>query len=143
MASPNKITHKGVIKSIKADVAKIEMQASSACGVCKAAAFCGTSDSSSKNVEAKILPSQSFSIGEEVFVSITQTMGTKAIILGYGLPFVVIIIGIFPLVALGLSEGLAALIAILLLAAYYFVLYLCRNKIKKEFHFSIEKKLNN
>lgn len=139
MASSSEISHKGTVTKIEGDVAFVEIQVSSACGSCKASALCGTSDTESRKVEAKINPNQNIEIGDEVKVTITRVMGSKAIILGYGLPFVVVVIGIFVLVGIGVNEGIAALCAIVLLVGYYFVLYLLRDKIKKEFNFRIEK----
>lgn len=139
MARVSEISHKGTVTKIEDGVAFVEIQVSSACGSCKASALCGTSDSGSRNVEAKINPDQKIEIGDDVNVTITRVMGSKAIILGYGLPFVVVVIGIFALVGIGVNEGIAAICAIVLLAGYYFVLYMLRDKIKKEFNFKIEK----
>ncbi len=139
MDSASNIAHNGIVKSINGNVAIVEIQVSSACGSCKAASLCGTSESGNRKIEAKFSPEQNLNVGDEVKVTITRIMGTKAVLLGYGLPFVVIVIGIFVLISLGVSEGIAALCALVLLAGYYFVLYLFREKIKKEFNFSIER----
>ncbi|MBQ5572260.1 MAG: SoxR reducing system RseC family protein, partial [Bacteroidales bacterium] len=78
----------------------------------------------------------------EVNVKMTQTMGTKAVLIGYALPFVVVMIGLFVLIGVGVNEGIAALVSLVLPTAYYVVLYLLRDKIKKVFNFRIEKSLS-
>ena len=82
---------------------------------------------------------QEISVGDEVNVKMTQTMGTKAVLIGYALPFVVVMIGLFVLIGVGVNEGIAALVSLVLLTAYYVVLYLLRDRIKKVFNFRIEK----
>ena len=69
----------------------------------------------------------------------TQVMGTKAIVIGYVIPSVVVLAGLFVLIGVGINEGIAALASLVLLTAYYFVLYLLRDKLKKEFNFKIER----
>lgn len=138
MSHSSEIAHKGMVKEIRDNVVFVEIQVSSACGACKAAAFCGTSEGG-RLVEAKIPHGMHLEIGEEVSVKITESMGTKALLLGYGLPFVVVVLAIFVLIALGVGEGISALVSLVALAIYYFVMYLCRDRIKKEFNFIIEK----
>ena len=55
------------------------------------------------------------------------------------LPFVVVMIGLFVLIGIGINEGIAALVSLVMLTIYYVVLYLLRDKIKKGFNFKIEK----
>jgi hypothetical protein len=43
------------------------------------------------------------------------------------------------LIGIGVNEGIAALVSLVLLTAYYVVLYLLRDRIKKVFNFRIEK----
>jgi len=64
------------------------------------------------------------------------------VLIGYALPFVVVMIGLFVLIGVGVNEGIAALVSLVLLSAYYVVLYLLRDRIKKVFNFRIEKSLS-
>ena len=139
MPESAEISHKGTVKSIAGSTAIVEIMVSSACATCKATSFCGSSESGSRSIEAHIGPDQNVSVGDEVRVLMTQTMGTKAIIIGYVIPSVVVLAGLFVLIGVGMNEGIAALISLGLLTIYYVVLYLLRNKLKKEFNFKIEK----
>ena len=53
-----------------------------------------------------------------------------------------VMIGLFGRVGVGVNEGIAALVSLVLLTAYYVVLYLLRDRIKKVFNFRIEKSLS-
>ena len=142
MSESAEISHKGTVKSIAGSTAIVEIMVSSACATCKATSFCGSSESGSRVVEAQLMQGQEISVGDEVNVKMTQTMGTKAVLIGYALPFVVVMIGLFVLIGVGVNEGIAALVSLVLLTAYYVVLYLLRDKIKKVFNFRIEKSLS-
>ena len=139
MSASSEISHTGIVKSIEGNVATVEIQVSSACATCKATSFCGSSESGSRSIEAHIAPDQNVSVGDEVRVLMTQVMGTKAIVIGYVIPSVVVLAGLFVLIGVGINEGIAALASLVLLTAYYFVLYLLRDKLKKEFNFKIER----
>ena len=139
MSASSEISHTGTVKSIEGNVATVEIQVSSACATCKATSFCGSSESGSRSIEAHIAPEQNVSVGDEVRVLMTQVMGTKAIVIGYVIPSVVVLAGLFVLIGVGINEGIAALASLVLLTAYYFVLYLLRDKLKKEFNFKIER----
>lgn len=139
MPESAEISHKGTVKSIAGSTATVEIQVSSACATCKATSFCGSSESGSRSIEAHIGPEQNVSVGDEVRVLMTQVMGTKAIVIGYVIPSVVVLAGLFVLIGVGINEGIAALASLVLLTAYYFVLYLLRDKLKKEFNFRIER----
>ena len=139
MPESAEISHKGTVKSIAGSIAIVEIMVSSACATCKATSFCGSSESGSRSIEAHIGPEQNVSVGDEVRVLMTQVMGTKAIVIGYVIPSVVVLAGLFVLIGVGINEGIAALASLVLLTAYYFVLYLLRDKLKKEFNFKIER----
>ena len=139
MSASSEISHTGTVKSIEGNVATVEILVSSACATCKATSFCGSSESGSRSIEAHIGPDQNVSVGDEVRVLMTQVMGTKAIVIGYVIPSVVVLAGLFVLIGVGINEGIAALASLVLLSAYYFVLYLLRDKLKKEFNFKIER----
>ncbi|MBO7481896.1 MAG: SoxR reducing system RseC family protein [Bacteroidales bacterium] len=139
MSASSEISHTGTVKSIEGNVATIEIQVSSACATCKATSFCGSSESGSRTIEAHIGSDQNVSVGDDVRVLMTQVMGTKAIVIGYVIPSVVVLVGLFVLIGVGVNEGIAALVSLVLLTAYYVVLYLLRDRIKKVFNFRIEK----
>ena len=76
--------------------------------------------------------------GDQVMVRMEESLGRKAVLLGYVLPLVVLLVSIIVFISLLKHEGLAALLSILMLVPYYSTLFLFRKKIHKEFRFRIQ-----
>ena len=137
MAAGSVIRHKGIVSESDGKQVRVNIIAHSACSSCKAKTACGMSESQEKIVE--VSDSRHFAVGEEVMVNMDQALGTRAVLLGYFFPFLVLFISLVVMIQVTGREGLSALIAISLLAPYYLVLYLFRDRLKKRFSFRIEK----
>lgn len=61
--------------------------------------------------------------GEEVNVSISEGMGIKAALIAYAYPFLLVFVLLIALLQSGISELVAGLSGLGVLAAYYVVLY--------------------
>ena len=82
--------------------------------------------------------SAKYRTGQEVTVCASKDVAEKALLLGFGWPFL-ILVGVLVIALYVLNdEGLAALCALLALVPYYLVLYLCRDRIGQKLTFSIE-----
>ena len=79
-----------------------------------------------------------FQLMQRVNVSMKVSQGNKAAILGYLLPFALMMAVLFTLIGCGLGEGLSALCSIAALIPYYIILYLRRDNLKKQFDYEIE-----
>lgn len=79
-----------------------------------------------------------FQLFQKVVVKMTVNQGNKAAVLAYLVPFIVLVVVLFAMLGIGLSEGLSALISITALIPYYIILYLCRDKLKRRFEYTIE-----
>jgi sigma-E factor negative regulatory protein RseC len=91
-----------------------------------------------KMVDVKNNQEGRFSVGDNVNVVMKRSLGTKALLLGYIIPFLIIFISLIILVSIMNHEGLAGLISLSLVGPYYLFLYLKRDKIKRTFEFSIQ-----
>lgn len=80
-----------------------------------------------------------YSDGDSVLLEMKKSMGQGAVVLAYLIPFILFITTLI-ISSSYLSEGYAGLLAILVLAPYYLVLYLSRNLISQRFYFSIKPK---
>jgi hypothetical protein len=80
-----------------------------------------------------------FHTGDSVGITITQSMGNKAIALGYFIPFLLVLLTLIVLTLLRLKEWLAGLLAISTLIPYYIILYLSRSILRKTFTFTLKK----
>ncbi len=138
MSENKNIEHIGVISDIDNNVIKVDINVQSACASCHASAFCGV-DSAGRTIEITKHNNDIYSVGDKVKVLIKESMGFKALFLGYVFPFIVMVVVLIIFISLDFSEGFSGLISILSLIPYYSVLYLFRKRIKKEFNFEIRK----
>lgn len=137
-----RIEHEGKVMSVDKDYIAVEILNKSACAACHAKGVCGASDQSIKVVEvAQDIQTltEDYQVGETVNIVMAPSMGTQAIWLAYVVPLMVLMasVGVFSLC--GAGELLMGLGSLGILALYYLIVFLCRNKISKIFTFSIEK----
>ena len=132
------ITHEGIITKINDDELEIKILAKSACAACHAQSACSMSDMKEKRLTVPRPKNQDFQLMQKVNVRMKVSQGNKAAILGYLLPFILLMAVLFSLIGCGLGEGLSALCSIAALIPYYAILHLRRDKLKKQFEYEIE-----
>jgi sigma-E factor negative regulatory protein RseC len=88
-------------------------------------------------VEVDVPHEDTFHDGDPVTVRMQQSLGNRAVMLGYVIPLVILVASIITLVLIFDNEGLAALVSLFMLAPYYLILYLLRKKLKQQFSFSL------
>ena len=74
---------------------------------------------------------QGYEVGQHVVVSVSASMGYKAVLLGFGLPFLLLVAVIILVNNLTANEPLSALLGLGALVPYYLLLYLNRDRIGK------------
>jgi sigma-E factor negative regulatory protein RseC len=139
MASSGTVEHLGVISAISRNLIRVNIVQESACGHCKAKGSCSISEFSEKTIDITSPQTNSYRVGEEIRVVLEQSLGIKALGLGYLLPFLVLLIILVTLISFGINEGLAGILSIASLGPYYLGLWLYRDNLKKEFSFKIKK----
>ena len=132
------IIHPGIIESVTGDKVSVRILSQSACSSCHAKGACSVADIEEKVIDAEFNPSGNWKPGDEVMVKMEESLGRKAVLMGYVLPLVVLVVSIVVFLSLLNHEGLAALLSILMLVPYYFILFLFRKRLQKEFRFRIE-----
>ena len=132
------IIHPGIIESINGEKVSVRILSKSACSSCHAKSVCTIADVEEKIIEAENDPGSAWKTGDEVMVRMEESLGRKAVFMGYVLPLVVLLVSIVVFLSLLNHEGLAALLSILMLIPYYLVLYLFRKRLQKEFRFRIQ-----
>lgn len=136
--SEETVSHEGVITKIDGDTLEIKIIAQSACAACHAKSACTMSDQAEKVLTVPKPEDQEFQLFQKVKVVMAVGQGNKAAILAYLVPIILLLAALFICLGIGLSEGLAALIGIVVLIPYYFILYLRRDQLKKKFDYRIE-----
>ena len=134
----NKISHSGIVENVTEGCVKVRIVQSSACAACKVASHCNAADSKVKIVDVFCGDTSDFSVGQNVIVSASKDVANKALLLGFGIPFLLLICVLLITLRLTNEEGFAALVAVGSLVPYYFMIWLMRDKIQQRISFQIE-----
>ena len=133
-----KISHSGIIESIAEGCVKVRILQTSACAACKVAGHCNASESKEKIVDVFCSDVSSYQVGESVVVCASRDVANRALLLGFGVPFLVLVgVLILTLYIMG-NEGVAAMAGLMALVPYYIVLYAFRSHIQRRLAFYIE-----
>lgn len=132
------IEHPGIVDRVEGRQAFVRILPQSACGSCHSKSYCNMAEISEKIVEVGLRENELLAPGQQVTVALERSLGFRALMLGYIIPFLILFIGLFVLVSLTGNEGLSALISIALMAPYYALLYFFRDKIRSRFRFRIK-----
>lgn len=134
----NEITHQGVVESMTNSSLSVRIIQSSACAACSVRGHCSSADSKEKIIDVDGT-GLSCKVGDEVVVVGRTSMGLKAVCLAFVVPFLVLFISlIICLIVTGGNELLSGVLSLVLLIPYYTVLWLNKNKIKKNFSFTVK-----
>ena len=133
----NKIKHSGIVEEIADGCMRVRIVQTSACAACKVAAHCAASEKKEKIVDVYDFPS-ACKTGDTVTVVASSRVGMNAVLMGFGVPFLIMILALYIASRFTSDEPLMALVSIACLVPYYLLLYMVRDKIKEKFAFSVE-----
>jgi sigma-E factor negative regulatory protein RseC len=133
------LKHHGYVQKIEKERYFISISAQSACSSCHSRGSCSVGGTQEKTIEVPRQAGQEFLEGDVVEVLMKKSMGPIAVVWGYIIPFLLLIFALIIFINLLNSEGLAGILAIGILAVYYLILYVFKNKFQKAFQFSIRK----
>ena len=134
----NKISHSGVIESVMDGCVKVRIVQTSACAACKVAGHCNAAESKVKIVDVLCNNAIDYSVGQDVTVWASRDVANRALLLGFGVPFLLLVGVLMIVLKMGADEGIAALIALGSLIPYYFLLWFLRDMIQQRISFHIE-----
>ncbi len=134
----NDIEHLGRIEGMNGNKVLVNFISQSACTSCQAKGVCSVSEVQEKSIETD-KPGFEFQIGDQVKIILQQSMGFKALFLAYIFPLILVLISLFVLSAVLKNEGLAGILSLCGIAAYYAALFINREKIDKQFSFILRK----
>ncbi len=132
------VNHEGVVKGVNDKYVEVTVLAKAACLSCQLNGVCSVSDVEEKVIEVSKFPTKEYKLGQKVEVEMKESLGVKALLLGYVYPFLVVLTVLIVVYALTNKQGLAGLLSIGSLVPYYLILYLLKNKFRKIFTFSIK-----
>lgn len=131
-------THFGLIRSISKNGIEVGVEAPIACSSCEVSSSCGLSDKEEKIIHVKNVEQDHF-VGEKVSLVYKEELSTKALLLVYILPILVIVIVLFIASKLTSNELIIGVSALLSLIPYFLLFKLFSKKIDRIFSFSIAK----
>lgn len=139
MKSIDRIEHEGVIIGIDSDFISVEILSQSACSSCNAKSMCSMSEVKAKIIQVENRGFNLYEKGERVNVLLKRSLGFRALWISYLIPLIIVLILLVVLPTVSVDELTMGLSVLAIIALYYFVVYLLRDKIKKDFIFTIEK----
>lgn len=131
------IRHDGIVDLIDGQTVIVRITQSAACGGCQARNICRAAESKDKLVEVRCQDTESIRIGQAVMVAAAESLGIKAVVFCFGLPLLLLLAALVAATVATGSEKIAVLAALGVLVPYYIVLFLLRDRIKKDFQFRI------
>lgn len=131
------IKHEGIVDAVDGQTVIVRITQSSACGGCQARNICRAAESKDKLVEVQTADAGSFVAGQAVTVAGAESLGIKAVAFAFGLPLVLLMSALVAAISFSGSETVGAIAALGILVPYYIVLFLLRDRIKKDFQFRI------
>ena len=132
------IKHQGIVREVDEKQIYVSIITQSACASCQVKGVCNVTEISEEIVEITKYPGMDYKVGDKVNVAMQKSLGTRAVFLGYILPFLILLFTLILTFSLTGKEGLSGLIALGILIPYYWVLYSIRHQLKKTFTFRIE-----
>ncbi len=131
------ITHKGKVLRVPGNgTAEVEILVSGACSGCHAKSACSAGNTEMKVITVKSNPS--VRPGDSVTVEMRLSQGFRALVIGYMIPFLVLIVAFAAATAAGAGELFSALLSFAAVGVYYLVVWLMRASIGEKFEFKIK-----
>jgi sigma-E factor negative regulatory protein RseC len=127
------VEHPGVVIEVADDHVKVKILQVSACAACHAKGACSMADMEEKVVDVEHYHGSPLEVGSPVTLTMMRSSGNRAILLGYLMPFAVLIAVMIVTSFFVNHEGLLALISISALIPYYLILFQFRDRLKKGF----------
>ena len=131
----NVISHTGIIDRIDEGMARVRIVQHSACSSCKVASYCSSAESKEKIINVRCTDGNRYHVGENVTVMAAQAVGTKAVVIAFVIPLVLILTVIAVVLYFTGKEATAALSGLAALIPYYAVLYMLKSQLERQLTF--------
>lgn len=139
--SERNVKHNGIVEEVGERYVKVRIVQTSACASCKIASHCITSEMKVKTVDVyDVNDAAKYTKGQDVVVCASMDVARQALLFGFGIPLILLVVVVALTLFITDNEGLAALAGLVSLIPYYIILYVCRGKLQKKLRFWIESK---
>ena len=130
------IKHDGVVTRVEDTYIIVCIENQSACSACHAKGACGLSEVVQKEITTE-RPAFPVAVGDSVCVMATMQHSLLSVLFAYIFPSILIIGLLATLIGTGINEISSALISLLIIAVYFFALYLLRGKFAQKIKFHV------
>lgn len=130
------INHEGIVQKTGENSVIVSISATSACSGCHAEGSCTLSGKEEKIIE--VTGSYDVKQGDSVTILMKQSMGYAALVFGYILPLVSVLVTLIGLISMKVSELAAGLCSFAILIPYYAILFFFRKRINEKFTFTLK-----
>ena len=141
MSKVTDILHEGIVTRADGNSVSVLLSPEVACQGCKAGGSCSMAGERTKILV--VTGVSGFNAGEKVTVSMKESQGYSALLLGYVYPLVILLATLFLCISLSVSELISGLISIAILGLYYLLLFALRTFLSKKFSFKILTRLTH
>jgi positive regulator of sigma E activity len=136
MSKDGIIEHEGIVKVSDGNSVTVLLTPIIACKGCHSEHSCGMSG----NTEKEVTIQGNFNVrtGDQVVVTMKQSLGYSALAIGYLLPLLLVFVSLVVLLTFSVNELIAGLISVGVLIPYYSGLFLYRKYIDRGFSFNLK-----
>lgn len=135
----NNIQHKGIVDTVSDRIVKVRVTQMSACSSCLLSGRCHSSDGRDRIIEVPADHPDEYHVGDGVMVSADARVGHLAVLLGFGLPLVLLVCAVLLGRLVTGNDVIAALGGLTVLIPYFILLHLLRKKVQCLFSFRLRK----
>ncbi len=136
-ATTTDIRHKGFVKEVNNNSLIVTIINQSACSSCHAKGACTVADYQDKEIEITDFKGD-YKPGQEVTILFKESKGFTALLWGYVVPFLLVLLTLIVMQSLTGNELQSGLVSLAILIPYYITLYFFRHLLKKIFKFELE-----
>jgi sigma-E factor negative regulatory protein RseC len=133
------VGHKGKVVSVSETGIDVKIERNEACSGCKNKTSCQMGKVDEQIISVKTKQKNIYSLGEEVLISMKTSLGLKAVLYAYVLPFLLLLIAFVIAYRFIVSEVLQIIFALIPVFVYYTILYKIRHRMEKTFQVYISK----
>jgi positive regulator of sigma E activity len=136
MSRNDNIEHEGIVREVDKNSVTVLLSPLAACSGCHSEKSCGMAGSSEKIVNVQ----GSFDVkpGDNVTVTMKQSLGYSALFIGYLMPLLIVVGLLITIISLSINELYAGLISIGVLVPYYAGLFVYKKYIDRKFSFTLK-----
>ena len=133
----SQVSHTGIVEGIADGCVSVRILQTSACAACKVAGHCNAAEAKEKMVDVWCADAARYTVGQQVTVAASMAVARKALVLGFVMPFLLVVAVLVAVLYLTKNEGTAAMAALGSLIPYYLLLWLYRDRIQRDITFQI------